>query len=68
MCSAFKGCSLGANRDIVVSTVVPHVKNITTTKPPSRGPYGVGDEIDITVWFTEPVETLANVTKSPRLR
>lgn len=67
-CVAYKGCSLGANRDIAVSTDVPGVNNITTTKPPRRGPYGVGDEIDVTVWFTEPVEVLANVTNAPRLR
>ena len=64
----FKGCSLGANRDIVISTDAPRVVNISTTKPPGRGPYGVGDEIDVTVWFTKPVEALANVTKAPRLR
>lgn len=65
---AFKGCSLGANRNIAVSTAVPRVENITTTKPPGSGPYGAGDEIDVTVRFTEPVEALANVTKAPRLR
>lgn len=64
----YKGCSLGANRDIVVSTDVPTVVNITTTKHPDSGPYGVGDDIDVTVWFTEPVESLANTTKAPRLR
>lgn len=67
-CVAFKGCSLGANRDIVISTEVPSVVNISTTKPHDRGPYGVGDEIDVTVWFTKPVETLATVAKVPRLR
>lgn len=67
-CVLFKGCSLGANRNIVVSTDVPRVENITSTKPPARGPYGVHDEIDVTVWFTEPVEVLANVTNTPRLR
>lgn len=67
-CVTFKGCSLGANRDIVVSTETPLVTNITTTKPSESGPFGAGDEIDVTVWFTEPVEALANVTKAPRLR
>lgn len=67
-CIAFKGCSLGANRDIVVSTDAPTVWKITTTKPPGRSPYGVGEEIDVTLWFTQPVEVLANVTKAPRLR
>ncbi|CAM9289872.1 unnamed protein product, partial [Sphacelaria rigidula] len=67
-CVLFKGCSLGANRAIAVATDTPTVWNITTTKPSDKGPYGVGDEIDITVWFTEPVEILANVTKAPRLR
>lgn len=67
-CVAFKGCSLGANRDLVVSTVVPRVENVTTTKPPGSGPYGAGDEIDVTVRFTEPVAALVNVTKAPRLR
>lgn len=67
-CVTFKGCSLGANRDIVVSTAVPRVENITTTKPTDSGPYGAGEEIDVTVWFTEPVEALLNVTKAPRLR
>ncbi|CAM9804617.1 unnamed protein product, partial [Scytosiphon promiscuus] len=67
-CVAFKGCSLGANRDLVVSTAVPRVENTTTTKPTDSGPYGAGEEIDVTVWFTEPVEVLMNVTKAPRLR
>lgn len=67
-CVTFKGCSLGANRDIVISTEVPTVENITTTKPPGRGPYGVRDEVDLTLWFTKPVEVLANVAKAPRLR
>ena len=65
---AFKGCSLGENRDIVVSTAVPYVLSITTTKPTGIGPYGAGDEIDVTVRFSEPVEALANVTDAPRLR
>lgn len=52
----------------MVSTSTPLVMNITTTKPPGSGPYGVGDEIDVTVWFTEPVEVSANVTNTPRLR
>lgn len=67
-CVAFKGCSLGANRDIVISTEVPRVFNISTTKPHDRGPYGVGDEIDVTLWFTKPVETLATAATAPRLR
>lgn len=67
-CVAFKGCSLGANRDIIVSTTVPRVENMTTTKPTGEGPYGAGDEIDVTIRFTDPVEALANVTKAPRLR
>lgn len=67
-CLAFKGCSLGANRDVAVSTDTPRVKNVTSTKPPARGPYGVGDAVDVTVWFTEPVTALANVTGAPRLR
>lgn len=67
-CRTFKGCSFGANRDIVVSTDVPVVVKMNSTKPPGRGPYGIGEEIDVTVWFTEPVEALANVTGTPRLR
>lgn len=68
VCVTFKGCSLGANRDIVVSTNIPYVTNITTTKPPGRGPYGRGDDIDVTVWFTDPIDVLENVTSVPRLR
>ena len=56
------------NRDIVVSTDTPLVTNITTTKPAASGPFGAGDEVDVTVWFTEPVEALTNVTNAPRLR
>ena len=65
---AFKGCSLAANREIVISTAVPYVVGITTTKPTGNGPYGVGDEIDVTVQFSEPVEAPVNVTNAPRLR
>lgn len=64
----FKGCSLGENKNIVVLTDIPTVVGITSTKSPAHGPYGVHDEIDITVWFTEPVDVLANITKAPRLR
>lgn len=64
----FKGCSLGANRDLVISTAAPVVTSITSTKPTGSGPYGVGEEIDVTVLFTKPVEVLENVTNAPRLR
>ncbi|CAM9188184.1 unnamed protein product, partial [Discosporangium mesarthrocarpum] len=67
-CTTFKGCSLGANRNITVGTAAPTVLNMTTTKPASQGPYGLGDVVDITVHFSLPVEVLANVSGTPRLR
>ncbi len=52
----------------MISTAAPEVASITSTKPTGSGPYGVGEEIDVTVLFTKPVEVLENVTNAPRLR
>jgi hypothetical protein len=53
--------SLGANKSIVIDTAAPTVSNVTATT--ADGTYGVGQNIAITVTFSEAV----TVTGTPRI-
>ncbi|MBF0499773.1 MAG: prepilin-type N-terminal cleavage/methylation domain-containing protein [Candidatus Riflebacteria bacterium] len=53
--------SLGANKALVIDTVIPNVTNVTSAK--ADGSYSVGEVIDITVQFSKPVQ----VTGIPQL-
>ncbi|MFX1599495.1 MAG: hypothetical protein ACFFB6_02745, partial [Promethearchaeota archaeon] len=53
--------SLGYNKDIIIETTPPVIINVSSSI--SNGTYGIGEVIDIIVYFSEPV----SVTGTPQL-
>ena len=53
--------SLGANKAIIIDTFSPTISSVTSTS--SNGMYNIGDEINISITFSEVV----NVVGSPQL-
>ena len=46
----------------MVPTGRPGVVRLWTTKPPELAPYGIGEEIEVVVTFSEPVAVKTNGT------